>query len=62
MAVFCKALESLAVLSELTFSGDWASSEPVTLNATATTEANFSGKDLVSSGAAVLQAFLPKCQ
>jgi hypothetical protein len=47
-------------LSQFTFSGDYNSSKPVTME-TSMTEADFSGKDLYASGAIMLSAFLPKC-
>jgi hypothetical protein len=48
-------------LSTFTFSGDWSSSEPVTMETTMT-EADFSGKNLGVSGGMMVAAFLPKCQ
>jgi hypothetical protein len=48
-------------LSTFTFSGDWSSSEPVTMETTMT-EADFSGKELGVSGGMMVAAFLPKCQ
>jgi hypothetical protein len=48
-------------LLKITFSGNDASSEPVTVE-TLMTEADFSNKCLGISGATVLAGFLPKCQ
>ena len=48
-------------LSAFTFSGDYSSSEPVTMETTMT-EADFSGKKLGVSGGMMVAAFLPKCQ
>ena len=48
-------------LSTFTFSGDWNSSKPVTMETTMT-EADFSGKMLGVSGGMMVAAFLPKCQ
>jgi hypothetical protein len=48
-------------LSTFTFSGDYSSSEPVTIQTTIT-EADFSGKELGVSGGMMAAAFLPKCQ
>jgi hypothetical protein len=48
-------------LSTFTFSGDYSSSKPVTMETTMT-EADFSGKVLGASGGMMVAAFLPKCQ
>jgi hypothetical protein len=48
-------------LSTFTFSGDYSSSQPVTMETTMT-EADFSGKALGASGGMMVAAFLPKCQ
>jgi hypothetical protein len=48
-------------LSMFTFSGDYSSSQPVTMETTMT-EADFSGKELGLSGGMMVAAFLPKCQ
>ena len=48
-------------LKQLKFGGDHQVSEPVTME-TCMTEADFSNKDLLASGATIIAAFLPKCQ
>jgi hypothetical protein len=48
-------------LSTFTFSGDYSSSQPVTMETTMT-EADFSRKGLGVSGCMMVAAFLPKCQ
>ena len=48
-------------MTKLTISGDESYSMPVTMEASMT-EADFSGKYLMASGAIMLAAFLPKCQ
>jgi hypothetical protein len=48
-------------LSTFTFSGDYSSNQPVTMETTIT-EADFSGKQLGVSGGMMVAAFLPKCQ
>ena len=55
------AIQGNAVLSVLTFSGHYIKSKPVTMK-TGMTDADFSGKELLSSGAAILAGFLPRCQ
>jgi hypothetical protein len=49
------------LLSMFTFSGDYSSSQFVTMETTMT-EADFSGKELGVSGGMMVAAFLPKCQ
>jgi hypothetical protein len=48
-------------MSKFTFSGDYNSSTPVTMETTMT-DADFSGKNLGVSGGMMFAAFLPKCQ
>jgi hypothetical protein len=48
-------------LSTFTFSGDYGSSQPTVTMETSMVEANFGGKGLGESGAAMAAAFLPKC-
>jgi Ran GTPase-activating protein (RanGAP) involved in mRNA processing and transport len=48
-------------LSTFTFSGDFSSSKPVTMETTMI-EADFSGKGLGAPGGMMVAAFLPKCQ
>jgi hypothetical protein len=55
------AIQGINVLSVLTFSGHHNRSKPVTMK-TSMTDADFSGKELFSSGAAILAGFLPRCQ
>jgi Ran GTPase-activating protein (RanGAP) involved in mRNA processing and transport len=55
------AIPDMGALSMFTFSGDYSSSKPVTMETTMT-EADFSGKELGVSGAMMVAAFLPKCQ
>jgi hypothetical protein len=55
------AIKDMRALSTFTFSGDYSSSQPVTMETTMT-EADFSGKDLGVSGSMMVAAFLPKCQ
>jgi hypothetical protein len=54
------SLRYMGAMSVFTFSGDGTYSKPVTMK-TSMTEADFSGKDLGTSGALMLSAFLPKC-
>jgi Ran GTPase-activating protein (RanGAP) involved in mRNA processing and transport len=55
------AIKDMGALSTFTFSGDYSSSKPVTMETTMT-EADFSGKALGVSGGMMVAAFLPKCQ
>jgi hypothetical protein len=55
------AIPDMGALSTFTFSGDYGSSEPVTMETTMTA-ADFSGKELGVSGGMMVAAFLPKCQ
>jgi hypothetical protein len=55
------AIPGMEALSTFTFSGDYDSSRPVTMETTMT-EADFSGKELGVSGGMMVAAFLPKCQ
>jgi hypothetical protein len=59
--VVAEYLRDNGALSTFTFSGDYSSSEPVTMETTMT-EADFSGKKLGISGVMMFAAFLPKCQ
>jgi hypothetical protein len=54
-------IKNMEALSTFTFSGDYESSQPVTMETTMT-EADFSGKGLGVSGGMIVAAFLPKCQ
>ena len=54
-------IPDMGALSTFTFSGDYNSSKPVTMETTMT-EADFSGKGLGASGGMMVAAFLPKCQ
>jgi hypothetical protein len=51
----------MGAILKFTFSGDYDSSEPVTMEITMT-EADFSEKGLGVSGGMMVAAFLPKCQ
>jgi Ran GTPase-activating protein (RanGAP) involved in mRNA processing and transport len=53
-------ISEMGAMSVFTFSGDGTYWKPVTMKTTMT-EADFSGKDLGTSGALMLSAFLPKC-
>ena len=55
------AIPTMGAMTKLTISGDESYSMPVTMEASMT-EADFSGKYLMASGAIMLAAFLPKCQ
>jgi hypothetical protein len=55
------AIPDMRALSTFTFSGDYNSSKPVTMETTIT-EADFSRKGLGVSGGMLVAAFLPKCQ
>ena len=55
------AITTMGALTKLTISGDQSYCEPVTVEASMT-EADFSSKYLMASGAIMLAAFLPKCQ
>jgi hypothetical protein len=61
VTTLANAIHDMRSLSTFTFSGDWSSSEPVTMETTMT-EADFSGKKLGVSGGMMVAAFLPKCQ
>jgi hypothetical protein len=54
-------LKANQTLSKFTFSGDYITSKPATME-TSMTEMDFSRKDLGVSGATLLSAFLPKCK
>jgi hypothetical protein len=54
-------ISDMRALLTFTFSGDYSSSQPVTMETTMT-EADFSGKELCVSGGMMVAAFLPKCQ
>jgi hypothetical protein len=54
-------IPDMGALSTFTFSGDYSSSQPITMETTMT-EADFSGKELGVSGGMMVAAFLPKCQ
>ena len=56
-AVLADELPAKGALETITF-GDY---QAVTMN-TSMTEADFSGKELYTSGAVIVAAFLPKCQ
>ena len=55
------AIKTNGAMTTLTISGDESYSKPATIEASMT-EADFSGKFLMASGAIMLTAFLPKCK
>jgi hypothetical protein len=61
VAALANVIPGMEALSTFTFSGDYSSSQPVTMETTMT-EAEFSGKELGVSGGMMVAAFLPKCQ
>ena len=60
-AVVADEIPAKGALAKFSISGDQGYSAPVTIE-TSMTEADFSGKCLMASGAIMLAAFLPKCQ
>jgi hypothetical protein len=59
--ILADAISDTEALSTFTFSGEYSSNEPVTMDTTMT-EADFSGKELGVSGGMMVAAFLPKCR
>jgi hypothetical protein len=61
VAALADAIPGMGALSTFTFTGNYSSSQPVTMETTMT-DADFSDKDLGVSGGMMVAAFLPKCQ
>jgi hypothetical protein len=61
ITALANAIPDMGALSSFTFSGDYSSSKPVTMETTMT-KADYSGKALGVSGGMMVAAFLPKCQ